>query len=176
MWCWCFLFDQHESCRTQKCRCGMCVVRKPIIGLTGRFKTSPLTIRQFSSSAFNLPRNLYKCYFTCTLSHTHGCTCKCRTVHACISLTTCQFSFTFQLLQIMLVLLVLLWHSLGSQNQHRNGHYSASHWGLAMTLCHSCWRHLEGFWPSTLRAPPWATMVSLLQIYVSSKSTCFSVG
>lgn len=41
----------------------MCVVRKPIIGLTGRFKTSPLTIRQFSSSAFNLPRNLYKCLF-----------------------------------------------------------------------------------------------------------------
>lgn len=63
MWCWCFLFDQHESCRAQKCRCGMCVVRKPIIGLRGSFKTSPSTNSQFSSSEFNLPRNLYKCLF-----------------------------------------------------------------------------------------------------------------
>lgn len=63
MWCWCFLFDQHESCRTQKCRCGMCVVRKLVIGLTGRFKISPSTSRQFGSRAYNLPRNLYKCLF-----------------------------------------------------------------------------------------------------------------
>lgn len=63
MWCWCFLFDQHESCRTQKCRCGMCVVRKLVIGLTGRFKIFPSTSRQFGSRAYNLPRNLYKCHF-----------------------------------------------------------------------------------------------------------------
>lgn len=41
----------------------MCVVRKLIIGLRGKFKTSPSTNREFSSSTFNLPRNLNKCLF-----------------------------------------------------------------------------------------------------------------
>lgn len=40
----------------------MCVVRKLVIGLTGRFKIPP-TSRQFSSTRYNLSRNLYKCFF-----------------------------------------------------------------------------------------------------------------
>lgn len=100
-------------------------------------------LQQTGSSAFNLPRNLYKCYFTCTLSHTHGCTCKWRREHAHIPLTT--YWFIFQLLQIMLLLSVLLCHSLGSQYQHRKWNYSGSHWGRAVTLCDSCWKHLEDF-------------------------------
>lgn len=50
-----------------------------------------------------------------------------------------------QLLQIILHLSLLLCHSLGFQYQHRNWNYSASHWGHAVTLCGSCWKHLEDF-------------------------------
>lgn len=168
MWCWCFLFDQHENCRTQKCRCGMCVVRKLVIGLTGRLKS----LQQAGSSAppgTTCPETYTNASFTCTLSHTHGCICKCRTEHACTSHTTYWFAFIFQLLQILLLLLVLL----GPQWQHRNRNYSASSWGHAVILLDSCqaptcWKHLEGFPKSALRALPWVTTE------VSSKSTGFS--
>lgn len=124
----------------------------------------PLLQQTGSSAPLNstCPETCTNAYFTCTLSYTHRCTCKCGTEHVGISLSTYWFTFVSV---IMFLLSVLLCHSLGSQYQHRNWNCCASHWGHAVTLCDSCLKHLEGFSQSTLRAPQWTTMVSLLQIY-----------